>query len=82
MKYIVYIINIIALALIMWRFFATNSDKSIIILIVFYPLLIALNLTVAGILKLLKIEAYKYFTSVCLLLLALFIPVFLICRIF
>ena len=79
MKYLIYTINVFIVAIIVWRYIATNSDKSIIIIMVFYPFVLLLNLIIAGVLRLLKIEAYKYFVSSCLLLLALFIPVFILC---
>lgn len=75
MKYLICAINVFLVVIMLWRFVATNSDKSIIIIIVFYPILLLLNLLIAGILKVLKIEAYRYFISSSVLLLILLIPV-------
>ena len=75
MKYLIYAINFFLVVIMVWRFVVTNSDKSIIIIIVFYPILLLLNLLIAGILKVLKMEAYRYFISSFVLLLILMIPV-------
>jgi len=73
-KTIVFVLNAIIIGLIVFFVFKTNSDKSPIIFIVFYPALIIFNLIIAIVLELLKMTQAKIYKQIIIGLLILFIP--------
>ena len=75
MKWLIYSINVFCVIIILWRFVVTNSDKSIILIMVYYPFLLLLNLIIAGVFKIFKNTIYKYFIDSCILLLAILVPI-------
>ncbi len=78
-KIAVYIINAGLVALILYSMYLENSDKSVVIIIFYYPVLILLNLVTALVLRLFKKNAYKVFLSGALFLVILLMPVIVIC---
>jgi hypothetical protein len=80
MKYIIYSINIILVFFMLYRTIEFNDDKSILIIEVYYPILLFINLLIAGVLKLLRNNNYRIFIYSSLILLFLLIPVFVICK--
>jgi hypothetical protein len=57
-----------------------NDDKAFLIIAFYYPLLLVLNLAIAGALRIFGIGNYRIFIRSFLLLLVLLIPVLVICR--
>jgi len=73
-KTIAFVLNATIIGLIILFVLKTNSDKSPIIFIVFYPALIILNLMIAIVLGLLKITQSKIYKQIVIGQLILFIP--------
>jgi hypothetical protein len=80
MKGIIYVLNVLIIILILWRMKIIDNDKSIILMVFFYPALILLNLIIATILKLVNNPNYKPFIQSVLLLLILLVPILIFCR--
>lgn len=79
-NYFFYFLNTFFVAFLVFRVYETNDDKSILLILIYYPFLIVLNLFVALILRLFKNNLYKTFVKSCLLLFILLIPVIMICN--
>ena len=73
-KTIAFVLNAMIVGLIIFFVFKTNSDKSPIIFIVFYPALIIFNLIISIVLELLKMTQAKIYKQIIIGLLILFIP--------
>ena len=80
MKGLIYGVNVLATVLILWRMKMIDNDKSILLIVFFYPALILLNLIIATVLKLAKNPNYKAFIQSVLLLLILLVPILIFCR--
>ena len=74
-KTIAFLLNAIIIGLIIYFVFKTDSDKSPIIFMVFYPALIILNLIIAIVLWLLKMTQAKIYKQIVIGQLMLFVPI-------
>jgi len=70
-----YFINCLIILIMLWRVIAINNDKGPLVILVFYPVLFVINLTLYGILRITNDEDYKIYLRQIQLLLILFIPV-------
>ena len=77
-RIIAYIFNAIIIGLIIYFVVKTDSDKSPIFFMVFYPALTILNLLIAIVLGLFKVRQTKIYKQIAIGLLILFIPLVLI----
>ena len=77
-RIIAFIFNAIIIGLIIYFVIKTDSDKSPIIFIVFYPALTILNLLIAIVLGLFKVTQAKVYKQIVIGQLILFIPLVLI----
>lgn len=73
-KTIAFVFNAIIVGLIIYFVIKTDSDKSPIIFMVFYPALTILNLIIAIVLWLLKVKQAKIYKQIFVGQLLLFIP--------
>ena len=71
---IAFVFNAIIIGLIIYFVIKTDSDKSPIIFMVFYPALIILNLIIAIVLWLLKVTPAKIYKQIVIGQLILFVP--------
>lgn len=71
---IAFVFNAIIIGLIIYFVIKTDSDKSPIIFMVFYPALIILNLIIAIVLWLLKVAQAKIYKQIVIGQLMLFVP--------
>ena len=77
-RIIAFIFNAIIIGLIIYFVIKTDSDKSPIIFMVFYPALTILNLLIAIVLGLFKVTQAKVYKQIVIGQLILFIPLVLI----
>jgi len=75
---IAFLLNAIIIELIIYLVIKTDSDKSPIIFIVFYPALTILNLLIAIVLGLFKMTKAKVYKQIVIGQLMLFLPLVLI----
>jgi heme A synthase len=75
---IAFLFNAIIIGLIIYFVIKTDSDKSPIIFMVFYPALIIFNLIIAIVLWLLKVTQAKIYKQIVIGQLLLFVPLFFI----
>ena len=73
-KTIAFLLNAIIVGLIIYFVFKTDSDKSPIIFMVFYPALTILNLIIAIVLGLLKLTQAKIYKQIVIGQLIIFVP--------
>jgi len=73
-KTIAFLLNAIIIGLIIYFVLKTDSDKSPIIFMVFYPALTILNLITAIVLGLLKVSQAKIYKQIVIGQLIIFIP--------
>jgi len=77
-KTIAFLLNAIIIGLIVYFVFKTDSDKSPIIFMVFYPALTILNLIIAFVLGLLKLTQAKIYKQIVIGQLIIFVPLIFI----
>ena len=77
-KTIAFTLNSIIIGLIIYFVFKTDSDKSPIIFMVFYPALTILNLIIAIVFGLLKLMQAKIYKQIVIGQLIIFLPLVLI----
>ena len=77
-KTIAFLLNAIIIGLIIYFVFKTDSDKSPIIFMVFYPALTILNLIIAIVFGLLKLMQAKIYKQIVIGQLIIFLPLVLI----
>jgi heme A synthase len=75
---IAFVVNALIIALIIYAVIKSDSDKSPIIFMVFYPALTILNLVIAIVLSLLKVRKAKIYKQIVIGQLLLFLPLILI----
>jgi hypothetical protein len=73
-KTIAFLLNAIIIGLIIYFVFKTDSDKSPIIFMVFYPALTILNLIIAIVFSLLKLTQAKIYKQIVIGQLIIFVP--------
>ncbi len=73
--YIIYAINITIIGVLFWRIKIINDDKAPLLMVVFYPCLIILNLICAGVFSLFGSDNYKSFLSAAKILLIMLLPI-------
>ena len=73
-KTIAFLLNAIIIGLIIYFVFKTDSDKSPIIFMVFYPALTILNLIIAIVLGFLKVTQAKIYKQIVIGQLIIFVP--------
>lgn len=76
MKIVSVTVNVLLVSLILYFIKMTNSDKSILILLVFYPLLILINTIFFLVLK------RKIFKNILVVELLLFLPLIYVCAMY
>lgn len=74
----VYLINVILVCVIAVRVSSIDSDKAHLIFLFYYSALLVLNFAIGFILKLMKQTFYKRFRMLCIWMLCLFIPLYII----
>jgi hypothetical protein len=73
-KTIAFLLNAIIIGIIIYYVFKTDSDKSPIIFMVFYPALTILNLIIAIVFGLLKLTQAKIYKQIVIGQLIIFVP--------
>ena len=77
-KSIVYLLNIAIIGVIVYFVIETDSDKSPVIFMVFYPALAVLNLVIAIVLSLAGKPQAKIYRNVVIAMLVLLLPLLLV----
>jgi uncharacterized protein involved in response to NO len=78
MRAVVYLANLLLIAVIVQRVITIDNDKAHLIFLFYYPALLLLNFLIGVGLKIAKRQSYRDFWQLCIWMGCLFIPIYFV----